>query len=117
MTYTNNSGLPQLANRYRFLVVFAETATPNNLNKCLNWFRSSDNRGGRGEAASTRQMAAHTASAYGADARRTYVTGLSAGDAMTSVMSPRTRPSSSPGDHRRAPLRLRHRRRHRVLLP
>ncbi|MBD0421603.1 PHB depolymerase family esterase [Streptomyces sp. TRM S81-3] len=85
-TYANNSGLPELADRHGFLVVFAETTTSNNLNKCFNWFQSSDNRRGQGEAASIRQMAAHTVSAYGADARRTYVTGLSAGGAMTSVM-------------------------------
>ncbi|MGW0188973.1 extracellular catalytic domain type 1 short-chain-length polyhydroxyalkanoate depolymerase [Streptomyces sp. NPDC003362] len=84
--YADNSGLPELADRYGFLVVFAETTTSNNANKCFNWFQSGDNRRGQGEAASIRQMAAHTVSAFGADARRTYVTGLSAGGAMTSVM-------------------------------
>nr|WP_112469198.1 PHB depolymerase family esterase [Streptomyces triticisoli] len=85
-TYADNSGLPELADRYGFLVVFAETTTSNNFNKCFNWFQTADNRRGQGEAASIRQMASHTVSAYGADARRTYVTGLSAGGAMTSVM-------------------------------
>jgi poly(hydroxyalkanoate) depolymerase family esterase len=84
--YADNSGLPQLADRHKFLVVFAETTTSNNVNKCFNWFQSGDNRRGQGEAASIRQMAAHAVSALGADARRTYVTGLSAGGAMTSVM-------------------------------
>ncbi|WP_395570429.1 PHB depolymerase family esterase [Streptomyces sp. BK79] len=84
--YADNSGLPELADRHGFLVVFAETTSSNNLNKCFNWFQSTDNRRGQGEAASIRQMAAHTVSAYGADAGRTYVTGLSAGGAMTSVM-------------------------------
>ncbi|MER6345144.1 extracellular catalytic domain type 1 short-chain-length polyhydroxyalkanoate depolymerase [Streptomyces sp. NPDC001595] len=84
--YADNSGLPQLADRHRFLLVFAETTSANNINKCFNWFQSADNRRGQGEAASIRQMAAHTVSAFGADARRTYVTGLSAGGAMTSVM-------------------------------
>ncbi|MEZ7004451.1 PHB depolymerase family esterase [Streptomyces sp. AD55] len=85
-TYADNSGLPETADRYGFLVVFAETTTSNNLNKCFNWFQSADNRRGQGEAASIREMAAHTVSAHGADPRRTYVTGLSAGGAMTSVM-------------------------------
>ncbi|MER6620921.1 PHB depolymerase family esterase [Streptomyces sp. NPDC000931] len=84
--YADNSGLPELADRHKFLVVFAETTSSNNLNKCFNWFQTSDNRRGQGEAASIRQMAAHTVTAYDADARRTYVTGLSAGGAMTSVM-------------------------------
>jgi poly(hydroxyalkanoate) depolymerase family esterase len=85
-TYADNSGLPELADRYGFLVVFAETTSSNNMSKCFNWFQTTDNRRGQGEAASIRQMAAHTVSAYGADARRTYVTGLSAGGGMTSVM-------------------------------
>ncbi|MFE0451717.1 PHB depolymerase family esterase [Streptomyces sp. NPDC058914] len=84
--YADHSGLPQLADRYGFLVVFAETTSANNLNKCFNWFQTTDNRRGQGEAASIRQMAAHTVSAFGADPRRIHVTGLSAGGAMTSVM-------------------------------
>ncbi|MGW2261355.1 extracellular catalytic domain type 1 short-chain-length polyhydroxyalkanoate depolymerase [Streptomyces sp. NPDC001780] len=84
--YADNSGLTELADRHGFLLVFAQTTATNNLNKCFNWFQSGDNRRGQGEAASIRQMAAYTVSAYGADAGRTYVTGLSAGGAMTSVM-------------------------------
>lgn len=84
--YADNSGLPELADRYKFLVVFAETTLSNNLSKCFNWFQPTDNRRGQGEAASIRQMAAHTVSAHGADPGRIHVTGLSAGGAMTSVM-------------------------------
>lgn len=85
-TYADNSGLPELAERHGFLAVFAETTSANNLNKCFNWFQAADNRRGQGEAASVRQMAAHAVSAYSADPARTFVTGLSAGGAMTSVM-------------------------------
>ncbi|POX57284.1 esterase [Streptomyces sp. Ru71] len=84
--YADHSGLPRFADQYGFLLVFAETTSSNNANSCFNWFQSGDNRRGQGEAASIRQMAAHAVSAYGADARRTYITGLSAGGAMTSVM-------------------------------
>ncbi|MBL3667692.1 PHB depolymerase family esterase [Streptomyces sp. M2CJ-2] len=84
--YADNSGLPELADRHGFLVVFAETTFSNHMNKCFNWYQTTDIRRGQGEAASIRQMAAHAVSAYGADAGRTYVTGLSAGGAMTSVM-------------------------------
>lgn len=85
-TYADHSGLPELADRDGFLVVFAETSSANNPNKCFNWFQPADNRRGQGEAESVRQMAAHAVSAYSADPARTFVTGLSAGGAMTAVM-------------------------------
>ncbi len=84
--YADNSGLTELADRHGFLVVFAETTSANNISQCFNWFQAMDNRRGQGEAASIRQMVAHAATAYGTDASRTFVTGLSAGGAMTSVM-------------------------------
>src|SRR5690606_41860632 len=84
--YADNSGLPEIADRYGFLVVFAETTSANNVSKCFNFFQPADNRRGQGEAASIRQMAAHTVSAYGADPDRTYVPGLSAGRGRPSVV-------------------------------
>ncbi|QNP61953.1 extracellular catalytic domain type 1 short-chain-length polyhydroxyalkanoate depolymerase [Streptomyces genisteinicus] len=84
--YADNSGLTTVADRHGFLVVFAGTTSANNINKCFNWFQTTDNRRGQGEAASVRQMVAHAESAYGADPSRTFVTGLSAGGAMTSVV-------------------------------
>ncbi|MFF9576095.1 alpha/beta hydrolase family esterase [Streptomyces rubiginosohelvolus] len=84
--YSDNAGLNTFADRHGFLVVYAETTTANNANKCFNWFQPGDTRRGQGEAASIRQMVAHAATAYGADTGRAQVTGLSAGGAMTSVM-------------------------------
>ncbi|HET6859021.1 MAG TPA: PHB depolymerase family esterase [Streptomyces sp.] len=84
--YADNSGLAEFADRHGFLLVLAETASVNNANKCFNWFQPGDTRRGQGEAASIRQMVAHAGAAYGADPDRTYVTGLSAGGAMTSAM-------------------------------
>ncbi|MEU0370163.1 PHB depolymerase family esterase [Streptomyces sp. NPDC006283] len=84
--YADNAGLTTFADRHGFLLVFAETTTSNNANKCFNWFEPADTARGKGEAASIRQMVAHADSAYNADPARTYVTGLSAGGAMTSVM-------------------------------
>ncbi|MEU6592849.1 PHB depolymerase family esterase [Streptomyces sp. NPDC046881] len=84
--YADNSGLPRLADQDGFLLVLAETGTANNPNKCFNWFQTADNRRGQGEALSVRQMVSHAVTAYGADPRRAYVTGLSAGGAMTAVM-------------------------------
>ncbi len=84
--YSDNAGLNTFADRHGFLVLYAETTTANNANKCFNWFQPGDTRRGQGEAASIRQMVAHAATAYGADPGRVQVTGLSAGGAMTSVM-------------------------------
>lgn len=84
--YADNSGLTTFADRHGFLLVLAETTSVNNANKCFNWFQAADIRRGQGEAASVRQMVAHAVSAYGADAGRVNVTGLSAGGAMTAVM-------------------------------
>lgn len=84
--YSDNSGLDTFADRHGFLVVYAETTTANNANKCFNWFQPGDTRRGQGEAASIRQMVAHAATAYGTDVDQVHVTGLSAGGAMTSVM-------------------------------
>ncbi|GGK08305.1 feruloyl esterase [Streptomyces camponoticapitis] len=84
--YADNSGLTTYADRYGFLLLFAETTSVNNANKCFNWFQAADIRRGQGEAASIRQMVAHAVSSYGADAGRVNVTGLSAGGAMTAVM-------------------------------
>ncbi|GAB7029235.1 hypothetical protein JCM4914_06960 [Streptomyces platensis subsp. malvinus] len=84
--YADNSGLTTFADRYGFLLVFAETTSSNNPSRCFNWFQPLDNQRGQGEAASIRQMVAYARTAYGTDPSRTYVTGLSAGGAMTSVM-------------------------------
>ncbi|WP_326794274.1 extracellular catalytic domain type 1 short-chain-length polyhydroxyalkanoate depolymerase [Streptomyces sp. NBC_01808] len=84
--YADHSGLPEMADKHGFIVVFGEQTSSNNLNKCFNWFQSADIKHGQGEAASIAQMVEHAGSAYGADTGKAYVTGLSAGGAMTSVM-------------------------------
>lgn len=84
--YADNSGLTKFADQYGFLVVFAETTSSNNINKCFNWFQTGDTQRGQGEVASIRQMVAKAAFSYGGDPARTYVEGLSAGGAMTAAM-------------------------------
>lgn len=84
--FANHSGWPELANRLGFLLVFPQQGLLNNPAKCFNWFRPADNKRNSGEALSIKQMTDKMKAAYGADASRIYVTGLSAGGAMTSVM-------------------------------
>jgi poly(hydroxyalkanoate) depolymerase family esterase len=84
--YLTHSGWRELADRYGFVLVLPEQKTANNTNRCFTWFEEGDIRRGGGEALSVRQMVDAAGSAYGADPTRVFVTGLSAGGAMTAVM-------------------------------
>ncbi len=84
--YTNCAGWNDLADRYGFGVLAPEQTSQNNPNGCFNWFQPEDTRRGHGEAASIKQMIDMMLARYGFDAGRVFVTGLSAGGAMTSVM-------------------------------
>ena len=63
-----------------------EQQRSNNANGCFNWFNPEDTARERGEACSIRQMIARMVGDHKIDERRIFVTGLSAGGAMTSVM-------------------------------
>ena len=84
--YDRGSGWSELAERHGFAVLFPEQSRSNNHNLCFNWYQANDSRRGRGEAASIAQMVRHLTATHGLDARRVFVTGLSAGGAMTAVM-------------------------------
>jgi poly(hydroxyalkanoate) depolymerase family esterase len=84
--YDLGAGWSTLADRYGFALLFPEQQRSNNPNGCFNWFQTGDIERGNGEALSIRQMVAKMVSDYGIDAARVFVTGLSAGGAMTSVM-------------------------------
>lgn len=84
--YDNGSGWSELAEAYGFAVLFPEQRRANNPNLCFNWFDRSDTRRGGGEALSIAQMVAALIEHHAVDAKRVYITGLSAGGAMTSVM-------------------------------
>ncbi|MEE4380011.1 MAG: PHB depolymerase family esterase, partial [Candidatus Competibacteraceae bacterium] len=58
----------------------------NNGQRCFNWFRHTDATRDQGEALSIRQMIAALQTRHAIDPERIYVTGLSAGGAMTAVM-------------------------------
>ncbi|CAN5408528.1 PHB depolymerase family esterase [soil metagenome] len=84
--YDLGSGWSALADKSGFALLFPEQARGNNFNLCFNWFEPGDTRRGKGEAASIRQMIEAMIIAHGLDRRRVFVTGLSAGGAMASVM-------------------------------
>ncbi|WP_410659248.1 alpha/beta hydrolase family esterase [Amycolatopsis sp. lyj-112] len=82
--YASGTGWMQLADRHGFTVVFPQQRSQNNANSCFNWFEPGDTRRGSGEALSINQMVDKAEQDNGATSA--YVSGLSAGGAMTSVM-------------------------------
>lgn len=85
-SYDRGSGWSDLAERFGFAVLLPEQVRANNPNGCFNWFVPGDTRRDAGEAASIRQMIAAMVDRYPIDPARVFITGLSAGGAMTSVM-------------------------------
>jgi feruloyl esterase len=85
-SYDHGAGWSTLAKRYGFALLLPEQQRSNNPNGCFNWFQSGDIERGRGEAASIRNMVEKMVRDKGIDRSRIFVTGLSAGGAMTSVM-------------------------------
>jgi poly(hydroxyalkanoate) depolymerase family esterase len=84
--YDLGAGWSTLAKQYGFALLMPEQRLSNNVNGCFNWFNPEDTARDRGEACSIRQMVARMVSDNGIDKRRIFITGLSAGGAMTSVM-------------------------------
>jgi poly(hydroxyalkanoate) depolymerase family esterase len=84
--YDHGSGWSRLADRNKFALLYPEQRRANNSMLCFNWFVPGDIRRDAGEALSIRQMIEAIAVRHGIDRRRIFVTGLSAGGAMTSVM-------------------------------
>lgn len=85
-SYDHGSGWSQLAHDHGFALLFPEQQRANNPNLCFNWFSSADARRDGGEAASIRHMVKAMMAQHGTDPSRVFVTGLSAGGAMTSIM-------------------------------
>ena len=84
--YFTNSGWRTFADRWRFALVIPQQNSGNNSTSCFNWFETGDTSRGQGEAASIRTMVSYAVSTWGTAANRVYVSGLSAGGAMSAVM-------------------------------
>jgi poly(hydroxyalkanoate) depolymerase family esterase len=84
--YDAGSGWSALAEHYGFALLMPEQKSSNNGNACFNWFSADDIARDSGEALSIREMIEQMAVDHDVDRKRIFVTGLSAGGAMTSVM-------------------------------
>ena len=84
--YDRGSGWSKLAESHGFAVLFPQQPRSNNPNLCFNWYVPGNARRGRGEPASIAQMVRHMVAEHGIAPSRVFITGLSAGGAMTSIM-------------------------------
>ncbi|QGN47552.1 alpha/beta hydrolase family esterase [Micromonospora sp. WMMD558] len=84
--YFGNTGWQKYADQWKFTVIVAQQSSANQQLSCFNWFVENDIRRGFGEALSIKQMVDHAKATYGTDPGRVFVSGLSAGGAMSAVM-------------------------------
>lgn len=84
--YDRGTGWSSLADRLGFAIVYPQQRPDNNPKSCFSWFLPRDITRGQGEALSIKEMVDHAVRTFGADRSKVFVTGLSAGGAMASVM-------------------------------
>lgn len=84
--YDHGTGWSTLADRLGFVVAYPQQQPSNNPKNCFSWFLPGDTARDSGEALSIRQMIAKAVAELGVDRSRIFVSGLSAGGAMASVM-------------------------------
>jgi poly(hydroxyalkanoate) depolymerase family esterase len=84
--YDSETGWLGIAEKSHFALLLPQQQSANNFNKCFNWFDTGDITRNSGEALSIKQMIDRMKQDHAIDPERVYVTGLSAGGAMTSVM-------------------------------
>ena len=85
-SYNRGAGWTSAADEHGFAVLFPEQQRANNPNLCFNWFSPAHAGRGRGEPLSIVQMVQAMCDRHALDPRKVYITGLSAGGAMTAVM-------------------------------
>lgn len=78
------AGWNAVADAHGFLVVYAEQSPQNDATRCFRWWDAAHTSRDKGEAKSIRSMVDYARAKYGA--KDAFVTGLSAGGAMTAVM-------------------------------
>lgn len=85
-SYDEGSGWTKFADRWKFALALPQQRPENNGSLCFRWFELAHTARDKGEALSIRQMVDKMVADHSVDMSRVYVTGLSAGGAMTAVM-------------------------------
>ena len=84
--YDLGTGWCRLADQLGFAVLAPEQKAVNNPHTCFDWFNPEDFTRDSGEAASIAAMVQTMVATHALDVGRVFITGLSAGGAMTAVM-------------------------------
>jgi poly(hydroxyalkanoate) depolymerase family esterase len=85
-SYDLGSGWSTLAEECGIALLFPGQRRTNNAIGSFNWFKTGDSHRGGGEPLSIRQMIKQAVDDQGVDPSRIFITGMSSGGAMTSVM-------------------------------
>lgn len=80
------TGWNKLAYINDFIVLYPQQKFLNNPDLCFNWFKNKDISKGKGECESIYQMITYLIDNYNIDKSKIYITGLSAGAAMSMVL-------------------------------
>ena len=81
------SGWNKLADINNFIVIYPQQKFINNTNLCFNWFLNHDINKDKGECESIFEMINYTKSKFNIDTSKIFITGFSAGAAMSLVMT------------------------------
>jgi poly(hydroxyalkanoate) depolymerase family esterase len=85
-SYDLGSGWSTLADECGIALLFPGQRRTNNLIGSFNWFQTGDSKRGGGEPLSIRQMITQVMDDHAIDPAQVFITGMSSGGAMTSVM-------------------------------
>lgn len=85
-SYNRGSGWSEFADECGIALLYPEQRKINNPLSSFNWFKSGDTRRGGGEALSIRHMIEQVVDDHAIAPSRVFITGLSSGGAMASVM-------------------------------
>lgn len=85
-SYDHGSGWSALADECGIALLYPEQRKINNPLSSFNWFKSGDTHRGGGEPLSIRHMIEQVVNDHAIDPARVFITGMSSGGAMTSVM-------------------------------
>ncbi|MBS1646072.1 MAG: PHB depolymerase family esterase [Bacteroidetes bacterium] len=80
------TGWNKLADEYNFYVLYPQQRVINNLERCFKWYKKKHINKESGENSSIKQMIEYMKKRYIIDTNKIYITGLSAGAAMSVVM-------------------------------